>query len=857
MKHIPSTWLAVGALALAVPSCSSVPDSASTGFDVQKHGFSFENYGGESSYSSFGKAELLRMFGQQAVCVGGTLPCNLKPGALAWAKSVNQAMDAGRCEGFAVLSQLFFTGALKPSDFGADSTFGLDLGANEKLGNELAFWFGSQMAGSVLAGKTQKFEAKNVMPFLADILSPNAPEAYRLGIVNKRGKRVLGGHALTPISYERVGDGIYDLRVYDNNFPGEVRVLQIDTGANRWTYQGSLNPSDPGTLFFGDNTNKNSLIFAPVKSRIGTFACKFCDKGGSKQVVARASGDVAVSDASGNGASLKDGELTASGAASVDTAAGFAIPSEPLLVAEVPDNGSALTVSAPASSAEITVAASEQAASLKVTPFVSEDEPIASDASAGQVTMTLDNAGSKVTGNPSASTQVGLSRTITNADGTQKTVEISVQTPAGANVQTGVDDSGKVRADVTGGSGAVTMQVTQTTGETSTSATFTTDVGTQTGGSTKIESTLPQDPNAPILGTATTGNGETKPLVNLCTNGVKDATEVDVDCGGTCGACEVGKACRTATDCASGACNSTSKVCVASLCEDGSKNGSETDIDCGGTCAVKCGLAKTCATNSDCAQQSCDPVAKKCRAPAGDACTVPTDCASGSCLSGVCIAPPPTAGMATRYSALNSASVTRTGTAVTAWADISGNGHTLSVGAGSPTYNPTLINGLPGIDFGNAQMLAGAVVLTADVSVFAVFQHRTPTRWGPIIQHGDRDFDWSMEQSGDADLTLMHWQSANDLSPNRLRFNVGANYINFGRIEGNQRYFSQTAAGSTQSVTSTGNTITPGVNLLSVGGSNLSEFGNHYVGELIYYTRAVSDAERDAILRYLSGVWGI
>ena len=52
--------------------------------------------------------------------------------------------------------------------------------------------------------------------------------------------------------------------------------------------------------------------------------------------------------------------------------------------------------------------------------------------------------------------------------------------------------------------------------------------------------------------------------VDLCTNGQKDGDEVDVDCGGKCAPCAVGKVCVLDKDCASGACVSgVCEVCAA------------------------------------------------------------------------------------------------------------------------------------------------------------------------------------------------------------------------------------------------------------------------------------------------------
>ena len=66
------------------------------------------------------------------------------------------------------------------------------------------------------------------------------------------------------------------------------------------------------------------------------------------------------------------------------------------------------------------------------------------------------------------------------------------------------------------------------------------------------------------------------------------------------------------TACGGGACRSGSCVAAAPpttappvpTCSDGVKNGSETDIDCGGSCP-KCGTGKACQVNGDCVNDVC------------------------------------------------------------------------------------------------------------------------------------------------------------------------------------------------------------------------------------------------------------
>ena len=118
-------------------------------------------------------------------------------------------------------------------------------------------------------------------------------------------------------------------------------------------------------------------------------------------------------------------------------------------------------------------------------------------------------------------------------------------------------------------------------------------------------------------------------VVNTCNNDQKDGDETDVDCGGSrCKACDLGKQCNVAGDCATGACSegrcteksctkasdcgdgyvcdtTTSKCKLEETCSDGIKNQDETDVDCGGSCQA-CANTKACKQNSDCLSNQCE-----------------------------------------------------------------------------------------------------------------------------------------------------------------------------------------------------------------------------------------------------------
>ena len=141
-----------------------------------------------------------------------------------------------------------------------------------------------------------------------------------------------------------------------------------------------------------------------------------------------------------------------------------------------------------------------------------------------------------------------------------------------------------------------------------------------------------------------------------CANGVKDADEQGVDCGGNCQKCAgdpcadigecrsgqcvdgkcaapAGKPCGvgTATSCAEGQpCEQngdcTTKTCTNAKCappapgaSNGVKDNGETDVDCGGPNAPACAAGKTCLGDDDCADKYCpDATPRVCVTPRND-----------------------------------------------------------------------------------------------------------------------------------------------------------------------------------------------------------------------------------------------
>ncbi len=598
-------WLGlagVGIMAACGSDDDAIATSASSGFSLQESAFAFQNFASGYSDSRMTPALVARMYGAENVCANKATPCELTPSATAWMNKVNGSMNGGRCEGFAVLSSLFFTGALEARNFGAPTAYQLKLEGNLALQEELAYWFATQSVEATTESTT-KHDATDSLRFLGKFLggAREGGEFYRIGMVRKTKKGITGGHALTPMYYEPAATaGVYYVHVYDNNFPAQDRYITIDTNKNRWEYTASTNPKDTAALYYGDDANKNYLYFAPVRNRLGKLTCKFCKGGSAKKYVVVDGADVTAKGKSGKTAGVKGGNIDESGGAVV-----------PSFSAETWTNSAPLTLIMEPGETTFEVSASNT--STTTTASVSEFGPgYSAEAKHLTVTSAADSftvgeGGANVTFDSKSGTAVALSSAIETASG--NVVQVEVQAPAGASQATASIDkmTGAVEAKTQGAEGQpVTLVVTKVdamTGQTQTG------VVTATAGATN---TLSADTAAWKMGATLEvkqDKGDGMPPVVLrdgCGNGTQDGTETDVDCGGACTTkCADNLRCSVAADCAIANCDANSRCTAPISCTDGIKNGSETDLDCGGSCATKCAQGKACSIAADCVINAC------------------------------------------------------------------------------------------------------------------------------------------------------------------------------------------------------------------------------------------------------------
>ena len=285
------------------------------GFRPDLHGFRFENYGDDIEVTNLTPDEMRRMFGDQVCARISGDSCTLTPPAAQWMEQINGDMAGGHCEGMAVLSLMMYTGQVSAGQFGGSQASDLDI-YNEDLQREIAYWWATQ----TVAPTAENVVRGTPMEILETIQQMDARgETYTLGIYKED---FSGGHAITPFGIKDVQDGLYTILVYDNNYPGEVRELLIDSRDDSWLYEAAINPQVESELYTG-NAETQTLDLTPTSARLGQQECPFCEGGygaigGAKraapaathnQIFLNGKGRILIADEQGNRLGYVNGKI--------------------------------------------------------------------------------------------------------------------------------------------------------------------------------------------------------------------------------------------------------------------------------------------------------------------------------------------------------------------------------------------------------------------------------------------------------------------------------------------------------------------------------------------------------------------
>jgi hypothetical protein len=268
------TWALDSSLAQDTKSSPTGKVLVDTGFRPQPSGFAFENWGGDQyPLSNLTADDARALFGDRVCARFEKGSCVPTPAAKLWVNEMNQMMQGGRCEGMAALSAAFHIKKESATDYGAAQPFALQPKKAELL-RTISTYFATQALEPVSSAtsQTRSWPLQKIVDQLIAGLGSKT-DYITLGIYGPN-----GGHAITPYMVEQLSIGVYRVHVYDNNYPGAAKYVDVDAAKDRWVYAGAaLNPREDPAPWEG---GQGSMDITSLSTRYEPLQCPFC--GGHK-----------------------------------------------------------------------------------------------------------------------------------------------------------------------------------------------------------------------------------------------------------------------------------------------------------------------------------------------------------------------------------------------------------------------------------------------------------------------------------------------------------------------------------------------------------------------------------------------
>lgn len=270
VKQRPSLIPPPGVATYTAPNYSATHLFRDSGFRPGRNGFLFVNYSvqpGSPPEQNLNAADVESIFGSQVCVTGSGATCELTPPAQAWETAANDTMEQGHCYGFSVLSVLFFTHQLSSAAFGAALPSQLSIVHNTALQNQIAIDDAHQNLLSVQSQETPQSPNQVLSTLQSSLGQGSVP--YVLMIY-----KGLSGHAVVPFALQSKGGGNWVVLVYDNNVPGKIRPLYINTVTNTWHY--TAVPGITASVYQG-NATSNLMTLSPIAAGEGQQPCSVCN----------------------------------------------------------------------------------------------------------------------------------------------------------------------------------------------------------------------------------------------------------------------------------------------------------------------------------------------------------------------------------------------------------------------------------------------------------------------------------------------------------------------------------------------------------------------------------------------------
>ena len=265
------SYLSLAALVFVASSCGvfggssqSAPklvEPVATALVPASDGYSFPNFESTSTQEQFDGSDLFAMFGAE-VCVDGvTNPCEPIAEAAAWARMVNQARAPGHCEGLVVEASKRFNSGLSPVT--------VKLENQGEVTHQIFQAFATQFLAEAQK-ETLSWQKKSLRQ-IVDALGASFVTGsvnYSMGVYSK-----IGGHAILPYAVEFTDPDNVIVHIYDSNWPGKDRYVEIDLKAETWKF--SFSGKDPANDPKAWTGGAGSIDLTSLDSRINSV-CPFC-----------------------------------------------------------------------------------------------------------------------------------------------------------------------------------------------------------------------------------------------------------------------------------------------------------------------------------------------------------------------------------------------------------------------------------------------------------------------------------------------------------------------------------------------------------------------------------------------------
>jgi hypothetical protein len=160
-----------------------------------------------------------------------------------WLEQQFKMLANGHCDGLALTSLAFwlgepFEGKKTPADWQSGAQNVSDLKQSDALFNYVARIHALQSLAEVYDFRRENFKRKpsEILHLLMDSMKDDAEDRMELLIYLVIDGKLAKGHAIAPYAVEEMGDGEYHIHVYDSNYPGVSKYVELDAKEETWRY---------------------------------------------------------------------------------------------------------------------------------------------------------------------------------------------------------------------------------------------------------------------------------------------------------------------------------------------------------------------------------------------------------------------------------------------------------------------------------------------------------------------------------------------------------------------------------------------------------------------------------------------